>query len=78
MSARTEEALAFIERCVVERGFPPSRRELGEHFGYASPANAGHHLVAELVNEGLIEIAPGIPRGIRITRANMVARTEEL
>jgi repressor LexA len=62
--------LKLIRDSVHERGFPPSRREIAEACGMAGAAG-GQDVVERLVEQGLIAVAPGIPRGVKITDAGM-------
>jgi repressor LexA len=69
--------LRLIRDCVAQRGYPPSRREIAEACGWAGPSSA-QDLVRLLEARGLIRTAPGIPRGLQITEAGMVAITEHV
>lgn len=70
---RRTQALEFIAAYTAEHGYPPSRRDIAEHFGYAS-SQGGQFIIDDLVREGLITVTPKVPRSIRvITGANMVA-----
>ena len=68
----TEEAelvaLRLIRDSVRERGYPPSQREISTTIGWASPSGA-NTLLKLMEARGLIEVAPGIPRGLRVTDA---------
>ncbi|MDZ7789494.1 MAG: transcriptional repressor LexA [Xanthomonadales bacterium] len=63
LTARQREMLQFIEARVREEGMPPTRAEIVEHFGFASPNAAQCHLRA-LANRGAIELRSGTARGI--------------
>lgn len=56
--------LDFIKQHIAEKGYPPSRSEIGKHFGVTS--NAANCVVHKLVKWGLIELDPHVSRGIRI------------
>lgn len=71
--ARSLVALDFIRDHIRRVGYPPSRQEIADAAGLASK-DGGQRLIDHLVAKGLIERAPGIPRGIRIVRG--VADTE--
>jgi len=43
LTERQEEVLAFIQRFLLERGYPPTVREIGSHFGFG-PRAAKEHL----------------------------------
>jgi repressor LexA len=57
--------LAFLRDRVEGQGQPPSLAEIAEEFGFAS-RNAAQKHVQALVADGLIELAPGQKRGIRL------------
>lgn len=76
-------ALKLIRDSLSERGYPPSQREIAKACGWASPSQ-GHNLTKLLQARGLLDVTPGIPRGLRvtdegleyITNTNMVTPTE--
>jgi len=57
--------LAFLRDQVEGHGHAPSLAEIAEEFGFAS-RNAAQKHVQALVADGLIELAPGQKRGIRL------------
>ena len=57
--------LAFLRDRVEGQGMAPSLAEIAEEFGFAS-RNAAQKHVQALVADGLIELAPGQKRGIRL------------
>ena len=57
--------LAFLRDQVEGHGRAPSLAEIAEEFGFASRNAAQKHIQA-LVADGLIELAPGQKRGIRL------------
>ncbi|NBB93095.1 MAG: transcriptional repressor LexA [Gammaproteobacteria bacterium] len=63
LTARQQQILSFIEDRMREDGMPPTRAEIVEHFGFASPNAAQCHLRA-LAERGAIELRPGRARGI--------------
>jgi repressor LexA len=63
LTARQQQILDFIEQRVAADGLPPTRAEIVEHFGFASPNAAQCHLRA-LAERGAIELRPGRARGI--------------
>lgn len=65
LTERQGEILDFIRQCIREKGLPPTRAEIAQHFGYASPNAAEDHLRA-LKRKGFIELVPAISRGIRL------------
>jgi len=70
-------ALIEIQRSLNERGLPPTRREISVALGWASPSTA-QEIIGKLIEEGLIRVEPGIPRGIRITAMGAKALTVEV
>ncbi len=46
MTERQEKILAFIQRCIEDQGYPPTIREIGEHFGIRSTNGVNDHLKA--------------------------------
>lgn len=46
LTARQQEALDFIVESLVERGYPPTLREIGEHMGIRSTNGVNDHLKA--------------------------------
>lgn len=63
LTDRQRQILEFIEQQVFERGLPPTRADIVEHFGFASPNAAQCHLRA-LARHGVIELRPNQARGI--------------
>ncbi len=66
----------YIKAYQDEHGYPPSRRDIAAHIG--GVASSAQQAVNRLVDEGLITVTPGIPRGIRVTGAAMKAVTEKV
>ena len=46
LTERQEKILSFIKRSIVEQGYPPTIREIGEHFGIRSTNGVNDHLKA--------------------------------
>src|SRR6187200_3793953 len=46
LTQRQREILEFISASIVERGFPPTLREIGEHFSIRSTNGVNDHLKA--------------------------------
>ncbi len=63
LSPRQSEILDYIIRFIREEGWPPTRAEITEYFGFASPNAAQCHLKA-LAGKGAIRIESGTARGI--------------
>ncbi len=65
LTSRQNEILRMIVDFIGENGYPPTRTEIGDHFGFSSPTGVQDHLYA-LQKKGFIEIVPRLSRGIRI------------
>lgn len=59
------EVLAFIRRFMESDGLPPTRGEIAEGLGLRNRQGIDQHLRA-LEIKGVIELVPGISRGIRL------------
>ncbi|MBK8017786.1 MAG: transcriptional repressor LexA [Betaproteobacteria bacterium] len=66
LTPRQQEILQLIRDAVAATGLPPTRAEICQAFGFASPNAAEDHLRA-LARKGVIELSEGIARGIRLT-----------
>jgi len=66
LTRRQKEILTFISDHIDSKGFPPTRNEVSEHFGFRSPNAAESHLRA-LEHKGVIRIEAGRSRGITLT-----------
>jgi len=66
LTVRQSEILDVIKASIKETGFPPTRAEIAETFGFRSPNAAEDHLRA-LERKGYITILPGSSRGIQVT-----------
>lgn len=65
LTARQGQILDYIKDYLQETGFPPTRSEIAQEMGFASPNAAEEHLRA-LARKGAIEVLPGTSRGIRL------------
>ena len=65
LTARQQQILDLIENHIDTTGFPPTRANIAEEFGFKSANAAEEHLKA-LAKKGAIEIIPGASRGIRL------------
>jgi repressor LexA len=77
LTQRQNQILKFVSEHIDKSGFPPTRAELSEHFGFRSPNAAESHLRA-LEKKGAITIERGRSRGITLTAlsaASLSART---
>ena len=46
LTDRQEKILSFIKRSIQDQGYPPTIREIGEHFGIRSTNGVNDHLKA--------------------------------
>jgi len=65
LTPRQQEILDFIKSTLEVLGAPPTRAEIAQAFGFASPNAAEDHLKA-LAKKGSIILEPGSARGIRL------------
>lgn len=70
LSAEDRDLVNYIIEHVEREGFPPSRRQIAEHFDKTS-ANTGQKRLERLVKAGVIQRAAGVPRGIKINRERL-------
>jgi len=66
LTSQQQKILQVIRETIEATGFPPTRAEIADTLGFASPNAAESHLRA-LERKGVIEIAQGAARGIRLT-----------
>lgn len=69
LTRRQEEILDFIKKSVLEKGYPPSVREIGAAVGLNSSATVHSHLNS-LESKGMIRRDPTKPRAIEILDAS--------
>jgi repressor LexA len=65
LTPRQREILDFIRNSIEVLGAPPTRNEICNAFGFASPNAAEDHIKA-LARIGVINLEPGSARGIRL------------
>ena len=58
-----EKVLTFIDEFRAANQYPPTRREIARHFGWASENAAEQHLRA-LEAKGRVKINRGVARGL--------------
>ena len=66
LTKRQQEILRYIQRTLQKKGYPPTRAEIAETFGFRSANAAEDHLRA-LQRKGAITLQSGVSRGIRLT-----------
>ena len=69
LTARQQQILELISGAIEQTGFPPTRAEIASKLGFRSVNAAEEHLQA-LARKGVIEMTPGIARGIRLPHAD--------
>lgn len=70
LTARQEQILNLIKDAIQNTGFPPTRAEIATELGFRSTNAAEEHLQA-LARKGVIEIAAGTSRGIRLLESEL-------
>ncbi|TDN70355.1 transcriptional repressor LexA [Paraburkholderia sp. BL10I2N1] len=65
LTARQQQVFDLIRRAIERTGFPPTRAEIAGELGFSSANSAEEHLRA-LARKGVIELAAGASRGIRL------------
>jgi len=75
ITQKQREVLEFLKIFLAENGFPPTRGEIAEHFGFKSP-NAADENLRSLVKKGFIKLSAGKFRGITIIKHHNVDHIE--
>lgn len=65
LTRRQQQVLAYLRDSLRSRGHPPTRAEIAQHFGFGSATAAYEHLRL-LQKKGVLELLPGLSRGIRL------------
>ncbi|HEY1611663.1 MAG TPA: transcriptional repressor LexA [Paraburkholderia sp.] len=65
LTARQQQVFDLIQRAIERTGFPPTRAEIAAELGFSSANSAEEHLRA-LARKGVLELAAGASRGIRL------------
>ena len=65
LTARQQQILDLVQSAIERTGAPPTRAEIATELGFRSANAAEEHLQA-LARKGVIELAPGTSRGIRL------------
>jgi repressor LexA len=66
LTDRQSDVYEFIRQQIQERGFGPTVREIGQHFGIRSPNGVKRHLDA-LESKGLVKREPFTARAIKMS-----------
>ena len=69
--------LLYIRECIAQTGYPPTVREIAQHFGYKSPKAATDHLSA-LERKGYISRVAGTARGLRLVERDEIRQPGEI
>ena len=65
LTARQQQVYDLIRQAIERSGYPPTRAEIAAELGFSSANSAEEHLRA-LARKGVIELAAGASRGIRL------------
>jgi repressor LexA len=65
LTPRQQQILRLIRSHIADSGYPPTRAEICRAMGFHSPNAAEAHLRA-LERKGMIEMAPGASRGLKL------------
>ena len=65
LTSTQKKVLDFLINHTKDKGFPPTLREIGSHFGLIGP-KAPQKTLAILERKGFIRRSPGVSRGIEI------------
>src|SRR5690554_504446 len=65
LTPRQQQIFDLIKDNIEATGMPPTRAEIAQRFGFRSANAAEEHLKA-LARKGVIEMLPGMSRGIRL------------
>ncbi|KKO43832.1 LexA family transcriptional regulator, partial [Arsukibacterium sp. MJ3] len=65
LTPRQQQILDMIRTNIEATGMPPTRAEIAQRLGFRSANAAEEHLKA-LAKKGMIEMMPGMSRGIRL------------
>lgn len=71
LTKRQAQVYAMIRAYADKHGYPPTRQEIAEHFGFAS-WNAAQDHVKALVRKGVLEKDDHLSRGIRLVEDGLI------
>ncbi|MCL5051533.1 MAG: transcriptional repressor LexA [Firmicutes bacterium] len=77
LTPRQSEVLDLIKSTIDATGMPPTRAEIAQRLGFRSANAAEEHLKA-LAKKGVIEMLPGMSRGIRLVQHDNSDEPEQL
>lgn len=67
LTKRQEQILEFIRLYLGKYGYPPTRREIADGFGFNSANSAEQHLRL-IAAKGFLRITNGVSRGIALAK----------
>jgi len=70
ITLRQRAVLEFIKGHVLQRGYPPTVREIADHFGFKSPLSVQIHINA-LIKKGYLKRSPSKQRALEILKLNI-------
>ena len=73
LTPRQQRVLTVIRESLVDRGYPPSMREIGEKVGLTSSSSVAHQL-RTLEEKGLHQARPQPPRALTVATLDDVTR----
>jgi repressor LexA len=73
LTERQEKILSFIKKSIVDQGYPPTIREIGEHFGIRSTNGVNDHLKA-LERKGYLQRGELKSRALSVLEGGKSAR----
>ena len=76
LTKRQNETLTFIKEYIVNHGYPPTVREIGEALGVSSPATIHAHL-SNLANKGFIKKEETKNRAIELLVENEYEKKDD-
>ena len=76
ITKRQEDVLNYIKKYVVEHGYPPAIREIGDALGLSSPATVHSHL-NRLVQNGYLKKTDSKFRTLEVVGENEFAKTND-
>jgi len=77
LSARQQQILELIKEAVLDRGYPPSVREICEATGLSSPSTVHSHL-STLVAAGYLRRDPSKPRAIEVVEDHPTTQKQQV
>jgi repressor LexA len=77
LTKRQVEIRDFIRKFTMDRGYPPSLREIGEHIGVSSPATVHEH-VHNMEDKGILKIDWNRNRSLKLTDIGFEVAAVEL